>query len=326
MRISGDVVVPPFDSVEDPVVSVVICTHNRSGWLKDAIASVVEQRDAPAYETIVVDNCSTDDTRDVVERQSAADGVRYAHEPTLGLGYARNTGWRLARGRYVAYLDDDAIAGSGWVRAIADAYEEFPEAGVVGGRVEPIWERPPPEWLSPKLTRALSIIHWSDTPLVIRDPDAQWIVGANMAVPRELLARLGGFAHELGRRGGNLMSNDELHVERQLVRLGHPCLYYPTMAVRHFVPGARLQRRWFVRRYFWQGVSDVVMAFSENGMSPPVRAGLAAREVARLLCEPGKLARAFIPSAHPPTVNTQCATWAALGRLAGLLGAAGRVG
>jgi hypothetical protein len=101
------------------------------------------------------------------------------------------------------------------------------------------------------------------------------------------------------------MSNDELYVERQLVRLGHPCLYYPAMAVRHFVPGARLQRRWFVRRYFWQGVSDVVMTFSEDGTSPLVRAGLAAREVARLLCEPVKVARAFIPSADPPTVNKQ---------------------
>ena len=312
---------PVRDPVVDPVVSVVICTHNRAGWLKDAVGSVLEQRDAPAYETIVVDNCSTDGTREVVIGQGSPDGVRYVYEPTLGLGYARNAGWRLARGRYVAYLDDDAIAGPGWLRAIVDAYEQFPQAGVVGGRVEAIWERPPPAWLSPKLTRALSIIHWSETPLVIHDPDAQWIVGANMAVPRALLVRLDGFAAELGRRGGNLMSNDELHLERQLVRLGHPCVYYPAMAVRHFVPGARLQRRWFVRRYFWQGVSDVVMAFSERRASPLLRAWLAAREVARLLCEPIRLARAFIPSGDPGTVNGQCATWAAFGRLAGLLGA-----
>ncbi len=322
LRLRGAVVVHAVDTPSvSPVVSVVICTHNRASWLEGAIASVLAQRDPPPHETIVVDNCSSDNTRAVVERHPAH--VRYVYEPALGLGYARNTGWQIARGRYIAYLDDDAVAGPGWLRAIVAAYEQFPHAGVVGGRVEPIWECPPPVWLSAKLTRALSIIHWSDTPLVIHDPEVQWIVGANMAVPRELLARLGGFALELGRRGRNLMSNDELHVERQLVRLGHPCLYYPEMAVRHLVPGARLQRRWFARRYFWQGVSDVAMAFSENGTSLAARAWLAAREVARLLCEPLRLARAFIPSWDPVTVSAQCVTWAAFGRLAGLLGAAG---
>lgn len=304
----------------DPVISVVICTHNRASYLPAAVESVRAQDGAPPWELIVVDNRSTDATRDVVAPYVHGGAVRYAQEPTLGLCHARNAGWRAARGRWVAYLDDDALAGPGWLVAIVAAYAYLPAAGVVGGRVDPIWERPRPPWLSDKLARMLSVLDWSPTPLVIHDPVTRWLVGANMAVPRHLLEKTGGFSPALGRRGRNLMSNEEMHLERQLVQAGHPCLYYPAMTVRHLIPAGRLHRRWFLRRCFWQGVSDVVMAFAERPASPAGRARLAAIEVARLLRSPHRLASAFVPRRDPAGVTAQCAVWSALGRLAGLLG------
>jgi glycosyltransferase involved in cell wall biosynthesis len=94
-----------------PIVSVITATRNRSRWLREAIASVQAQTLAD-WEHIIVDDGSTDDTRAVVEALAARDArIRYVyHAPrraTRAAAAARNVGLRLARGTYLAFLDDD---------------------------------------------------------------------------------------------------------------------------------------------------------------------------------------------------------------------------
>ncbi|MEE8471432.1 MAG: glycosyltransferase family A protein [Dehalococcoidia bacterium] len=91
-------------------VSAIICTHNRSDYLRQAIQSLADQTlPTEQYEVIVVDNGSTDNTRAVVEGFDHIANLRYVYEPILGLSQARNTGWQNARGEYIAFMDDDAI-------------------------------------------------------------------------------------------------------------------------------------------------------------------------------------------------------------------------
>src|SRR3989337_3554689 len=105
------------------VISAIICTHNRVEYLTKAIQSLVDQNIPKSkYEIIVVDNCSTDSTREVVEKFSSKSNIRYIYEPTLGANKARNTGWRNARGKYIAYLDDDAIASPVWLCRILQGF------------------------------------------------------------------------------------------------------------------------------------------------------------------------------------------------------------
>jgi glycosyltransferase involved in cell wall biosynthesis len=89
-----------------PRVSVVIATYNRAGMVGTAIRSVLDQTHAD-LELVVVDDCSPDDTRRVV--QAIHDPrVRYLRHPSnRGLPAGRNTGIRAARGEFVAFLDDD---------------------------------------------------------------------------------------------------------------------------------------------------------------------------------------------------------------------------
>ena len=92
-------------------ISAVVCTHNRAAYLRKALQSLVDQTMAQElYEIIVVDNASTDGTKQVVSEYSGASNLRCLYEPVIGLSRARNTGWGNARGEYVAYLDDDAVA------------------------------------------------------------------------------------------------------------------------------------------------------------------------------------------------------------------------
>ena len=92
-------------------ISVVICTHNRAGYLTKALQSLSAQSLNPdSYEVIVVDNGSTDNTREVYENIIGKTNWIYVHDPVVGLSHARNTGWGDAKGKFIAFMDDDAIA------------------------------------------------------------------------------------------------------------------------------------------------------------------------------------------------------------------------
>jgi len=307
-----------------PLVSVVICTHNRAARLGGAIRSVLEQDAAGVpVELLVVDNRSTDGTRQLVEAFAGAP-VRYVFEPDLGLCHARNTGWRAARGRYVAYLDDDAVAEPGWLRAMAEAFETTPGVGIVGGRVEPIWEGARPPWLSDEVALSLTIVDWSPTPRIIADLRRQWLVGANMAVRAAVLRDVGGFHPRLDRVGSRMLSSGDVYLQKQVVARGHRCLYAPAMAVRHAVPAARLTKQWFRRRYYAQGLSDAVMQLLDGRASPRARAGTAARMAARLVTRPRDLGALLLPTSDPDRFARKCFAWIAVGTVVGLMGAVRR--
>ena len=91
---------PSFDDADPPLGSVVIPTYNRAASVVEAIDSVLAQT-YPAMEIIVVDDGSTDDTREVVPRRYPQ--VRYFHQENGGVARARNRGIREARGEFVAF-------------------------------------------------------------------------------------------------------------------------------------------------------------------------------------------------------------------------------
>lgn len=94
-------------SDREPLVSVVISTHNRSAFLRSAILSVLAQS-VSDFELIVVDDGSNDDSGAVVAALNDPR-IRYIRQDNLGLAAARNRATHMARGRYIAVMDDDDI-------------------------------------------------------------------------------------------------------------------------------------------------------------------------------------------------------------------------
>lgn len=304
-----------------PLVSVVICTHNRARDLQRALQSVAAQTlPLEEFETIVVDNASTDETRMVAQELRTAANVQYVFAPTLGLCHARNTGWRAARGRYVAYLDDDAEATTGWLVEVLRGFGAVhPTPGCLGGRVEPVFEAPRPSWLSDDIALSLTIVDWSEVPHVIEDLRKEWLVGANLACRREVLEEVGGFHPALDRSGDNLLSSGDVYLQRLIMEAGHSCYYHPAAAVRHHVPASRLERRWFVRRYYWQGVSDAVMEILHDRPTVAVRRRAALRRALALLGSPTQIAALVVPTADPRWFTKKCWALIEVGHVAGLL-------
>ena len=305
------------------LISAIICTHNRVDYLPKAIQSLIDQSiPKDTYEIIIVDNCSTDSTREEAARFSQQANIRYIYEPTLGLSHARNAGWRTAKGRYAAYLDDDAIACPVWLQTIIEVFETVvPRPGCVGGKVEPIWEAPRPAWLSDDLVTGLTVIDWSPTPFALPDLRQQWLAGVNIAFPVEVLERLRGFVSGLDRAGKKLLSSGDVFLEKQIVQAGFSCFYHPEMAVAHHIQKARLQQRWFTRRYYWQGISDAAMQLLEETPSRSECVRLASTKAVELLKSPGTLLNLAWPTDDPRRFTEKCFTLIAVGHIAGLLGA-----
>ena len=108
-----------------PAVSIIIPTHDCARWLPESLDSVFAQTDAD-YEVIVVDDGSTDDTPDVLDRY--AGRLTVVHGDHGGLGAARNLGLARATGEWVAFHDADDVAMPdriAWSRAFLRAHPEF---------------------------------------------------------------------------------------------------------------------------------------------------------------------------------------------------------
>lgn len=303
-----------------PLISVVVCTHNRARFLPGALRSVVDQEfPRTDYEVIVVDNASTDHTRNVVADFQNYGNVRYVHEPKLGLNNARNTGWRAAAGEYVAYFDDDALAEPGWLAAIRDGFAAADGPAIIGGRVDPIWEVERPAWLSDCAAAALTIIDWGGTPRPLAKVPREWLTGVNFAMPVSLLNELGGFDPRLERVGNRLLSNGDILIQRRAQQRGYACLYHPQMRVRHMVPAARLTQRWFMSRYYWQGMSDAAMEMIETTPTLKKRLRRVWRRSVRLLRTPGALRDLLLPTRDPNAFTRKCLALIEVGHIAGLL-------
>jgi len=239
-------------------VTVAICTHNRSKDTKEAVESVMAgSASFDDYEVIVVDNRSTDDTAAAVQALQERYGhrLRYVYEQELGLSVARNRAVREAKGEYILFLDDDALAMPGWMEAIVDVFESDPAIGCVGGRIEPVWETAEPEWIPEEHRSVFTILDYARTVTEMKAPSIPY--GANVAFRRELFLDIGSFREDLGRKGGKLLSSEESELIARL-RRSHKVYYTPYGCVQHKIAKERATRKWFLKRMFWQGVSDAV--------------------------------------------------------------------
>jgi len=305
---------------------VVICTHNRREHVPAAVRSLLTQTLSPnLFEILVVDNASTDGTGAALAAEFAAElaggRLRLAREAEPGVAHARNTGWREARGRIVAYLDDDMRADPDWARRILDIFAAHgPELGCLAGRVLLDWPEAQPAWLSFDLSLCLSRIDWGDAPQAL-GPDRHFS-GGNLALPRRVLEDLGGFPVFLGRVGGKLLSNEEVLLGHMVRERGLTVLYAPAVSGLHFVHPERLRQGWFTRRSFWQGVSEAVMHRHRKGMGRAVRLGTALKVTRDLLRPPEKLAWLLLPTRDARRFDLKCAGFGTLGYMAGLLGLA----
>lgn len=243
--------------------SVLICTYNRAPLLRQTLQSLACCSSARTWDVVVVDNNSSDDTRRVVEESAAGFPVplRYLFEPKQGKSFALNTGLRHIRHQVVVFTDDDVLVGPDWVDAACAPMEGDSRLAYTGGPVRPLWQAAPPSWLDQQrgdLWGTLAILDYGSAPFVF-EARQRVPVGANMAVRRSLIDRIGGFHPGLGRRGRSLLGQEQAEFFARARASGARGGYAPRMEVHHHVPAERLTKRYFRRWWYWKGVSRSVV-------------------------------------------------------------------
>lgn len=245
--------------------TVAICTHNRAEDVREALFSLLQQSFTGAYEVIVVDNRSTDNTRQVVQEVHLMTSIPilYVYEERLGLSVARNRAIREAKGDYILFLDDDAAASRNWIEGIVSVFESDSRIGCVGGKIDPAWEGAEPTWLLPENRTLYTILDYSQEIVEMKKPAIPF--GANVAFRKSVFDTLMPFREDLGRVGSNLLSSEEAELIDR-IRSRYTVYYTPHAWVRHKIPRSRVSRKWLLRRIYWQGVSSAVSSERKSGL------------------------------------------------------------
>ena len=250
------------DLMRQPVraeVTVVICTYNRSALLRTTLESLRQLQTHRIWELVVVDNNSIDDTNAIVSEfaKSAPIPVSYIFEPRQGKSFALNTGIARAAGDVIAFTDDDVVVEPDWLERACHALEQDESIDYTGGPVRPLWAGIPPPWLDQHrsdLWGTLAILDYGDDTFIFEER-CKVPLGVNMAIRRTLVTRIGGFHPELGRRGRSLLGQEQAEFLARARAEGIRGRYVPEMRLAHYVPAARLTRRYFSRWWYWKGVS-----------------------------------------------------------------------
>lgn len=296
-------------------VSVIVCTHDRPRYLEACLAGIAAQRDAPAFEIIVVDSASPAAGAAVIAALAARHGARLLRAERPGLSLARNLGAAAARGRWLAYIDDDAVPDPGWVAAIVQAGDASPAPAALGGRIVPAFEAPLPAWWPPELVGVLTVITHDAAGIVGESlPRGVEPYGANFIVRGDALAAIGGFPEGLGRIGNRLLSNEESLVLRRMEAAGGRIAYDPAIQVTHSIQAERLQPAWLLRRQYWQGVSAARLA-ALLGQSAAAWKGAPRRLLVGLLFGPLLL----LPQGSTTALRQRCKAAYSWGLLRGLI-------
>lgn len=238
---------------EAPVLSVIVATRDRPASLAACIRSLEEQTLASSrYEVIVVDNGSTPETRrEVAMLATAGADIHLLFEDRAGASRARNRGVARARGRIVAFIDDDGRAREDWCAGLVAAFDGDPPPDGVGGRILPVLADGVrvPRWYSPEFeTRT-----WGEQARWLEGGEASHgFSGSNMALRRALFLDVGGFDESFGPGTARPMG-EEAQLFARLARGGAKLWYSPEVVVYHEVKQRLLSVRGRMGRGFEVG-------------------------------------------------------------------------
>lgn len=227
--------------------SVIICTYRMNERLANAIRSVAHQSmPGDEYEVIVVNNNPAN--QGIVAlidqlREQHFDGdpdrLRLVVCPIPGLSAARNAGIAAARGEYLCFIDDDAVAQRDWLQLTCEAFDQHPETGVVGGHIVLKIPQPRPLALQPGWEKYWSqfTTGYNDYTEVNNWWEFPW--GANWSARRQAILYAGGFRTRYGRRGSDFGGGEEVLAAALIQRLEYKIAIEPRAVVHHDVEPSR---------------------------------------------------------------------------------------
>jgi glycosyltransferase involved in cell wall biosynthesis len=239
---------------------------------------------AETWECVVVDNNSSDNTRERIEafaKEHNSLNIKYIFEQNQGLSHARNAGIKASCGDIVAFVDDDERIVADFVSAYIDLFDQHPDAMAAGGEIIAEYPTGRPYLMSHYTERPIA------NPMSFGDrvrlfPSNRIPGGGNMAMRRRLFDSVGMFNTSLGRTGKRLLGGEESDLFERIAKHGYRVYYTPRAVMYHIIPEEKLTRDYFVRLATNTGISQRTRA-EINGSIIRLYAKEAMKWVATLL-------------------------------------------
>ena len=222
--------------------------------MRIAIHSILAQ-DVPqnSYELIIVDNNSTDNTREVFTESSVEHpNIRYFHEEKQGLSHARNRGLKEARGEYIVYIDDECILPPGYLALVFGIIDKI-KPDIFGGPIKAYYDFERPHWIKDEY-----FSEFLDKDSGILSPE-EYVYGGNMGIKTETLNKLGGFNVNLGMKGNELAFAEEVEFQRRAVEtIPNLNNYFDSdLWLYHHVRKEKVNLRWLIGFHFYMGMKGL---------------------------------------------------------------------
>lgn len=239
---------------EEPLISLIVATRNRARSLRNLLASLDRLHPPPvAYEVIVVDNGSEDETRNLLQQWAQNHhGYRVLRETQPGKSRAMNTGIRQSRGKWLAFVDDDVVVEPDY---LVQVWEFCRTSCCAAAQGTVLW--PPDAETNLRLKKLLR--QYPDMIPHVARPEG-WepitLVGANMLVRRDTFEAVGLFDERLGGGASGFAEDDEMadRIRQAGGRIG----YMANVRVTHEIDPNRLTTRAFLERARKIGHSDAI--------------------------------------------------------------------
>lgn len=232
------------------LVSVVICSYNRAAYIGGALDSLYQQTATLSdFEVIVVDNNSTDGTDQVFEKWRAAhpDGsFYYTIETQQGASFARNKGAQLAKGAWLCFMDDDAIATPEYIQNILRHTQEHPDVLGFGGKIIPKYIPAEPKWMSYYVSSLVGNFDYA--PIACAFENGKYPLESNMIMKKSAFDLVGGFNVAIPGVVGTLRIGGEgKELFYKIIALGEKIYYDPSLLVYHVVEVEKLTPSYMYR-------------------------------------------------------------------------------
>lgn len=232
------------------IVSVVICSYNRAAYIGAALDSLYQQTASKAdFEVIVVDNNSTDGTDQVFVQWHATHSegnFYYTTETKQGASFARNKGAQLAKGVWLCFMDDDAIATPDYIQNIIRHTQMHPDVLGFGGKIIPKYIPAEPKWMSYYVSSLVGNFDYAPTACVFEN--GKYPLESNMIMKKSAFDVVGGFNVAIPGVVGTLRIGGEgKELFYKIIALGEKIYYDPSLLVYHVVEVEKLTPTYLYR-------------------------------------------------------------------------------
>ena len=245
---------------ETPGITVLIATYNRAAVLRQTLqAFTCVERTGIDCSIVIVDNNSTDNTREIATEYATKLPVFYLKEVRPGKNCALNKALRECELKdIVVFTDDDVTPTRNWLQEIASSVRKWSRIAVFGGKVEVVWpDNKQPEWAMPEWIMAFGFPrhHYAEGEAFYKAPACPF--GPNYWVRKVVFQKVPFFDETLGPKPRNTIQGDETSFLMNLQGHGFPILYYPGAEVYHRILHEGCTIPWLRRRAYTHGRGHV---------------------------------------------------------------------